>query len=64
MSGTSELGSQDPRQVGPYRLLQRLGSGGQGTVYLGTDGGEEAVAVKVLDTDFADTGRLKSRAQP
>jgi serine/threonine protein kinase len=46
--------------VGPYRLLRRLGSGGQGTVYLGTDGGPEPVAVKVLDTDFHDTGRLKT----
>ena len=46
--------------VGPYRLLKRLGSGGQGTVYLGTDGGEEPVAVKVLDTNFPDTGRLKT----
>ena len=46
--------------VGPYRLLKRLGSGGQGTVYLGTDGGEEPVAVKVLDTNFHDTGRLKT----
>lgn len=60
MSGPSELGSQDPRVVGPYRLLKRLGTGGQGTVYLGTDGGDEPVAVKVLDTDFADTGRLKT----
>jgi hypothetical protein len=60
MSGPSELGSQDPRVVGPYRLLKRLGTGGQGTVYLGTDGGEEPVAVKVLDTNFHDTGRLKT----
>ncbi|MEV7623407.1 serine/threonine-protein kinase [Actinoplanes sp. NPDC089786] len=60
MSGVMELGARDPRQVGPYRLLQKLGGGGQGTVYLGTDGGDERVAVKVLNTDFDDTGRLKS----
>jgi len=55
-----ELGARDPREVGPYRLLKKLGGGGQGTVYLGTDGGPEPVAVKVLNTDFHDTGRLKS----
>ena len=60
MSEPSELGSLDPREVGPYRLLRRLGSGGQGTVFLGTDGGAEPVAVKVLNTDFHDTGRLKT----
>jgi len=59
MSAPTELTPRDPRQVGPYRLLKRLGGGGQGTVYLGTDGGEDPVAVKVLNTDFQDTGRLK-----
>jgi serine/threonine protein kinase len=61
MSGVMELGARDPRQVGPYRLLKKLGGGGQGTVYLGTDGvSDDRVAVKVLNTDFDDTGRLKS----
>jgi eukaryotic-like serine/threonine-protein kinase len=60
MGGGMELGARDPREVGPYRLLKKLGGGGQGTVYLGTDGGPEPVAVKVLNTDFHDTGRLKS----
>ena len=60
MGGVTELSARDPREVGPYRLLKRLGGGGQGTVYLGTDGGEDPVAVKVLNTDFVDTGRLKS----
>jgi hypothetical protein len=59
MPGPSELTSRDPREVGGYRLLKRLGAGGQGIVYLGTDGGEDLVAVKVLNTDFEDTGRLK-----
>ena len=59
MPEPSELTSRDPREVGGYRLLKRLGTGGQGTVFLGTDGGSDLVAVKVLDTDFHDTGRLK-----
>ncbi len=59
MPGPSDLTSRDPREVGGYRLLKRLGAGGQGIVYLGTDGGEDLVAVKVLNTGFDDTGRLK-----
>ena len=63
MSGPTALNPRDPREVGPYRLLKRLGSGGQGTVFLGIDasgaGGADLVAVKVLNTDFQDTGRLK-----
>jgi serine/threonine protein kinase len=52
------MSPRDPREVGGYRLLRKIGGGGQGTVYLGTDG-SGPVAVKVLDTDFDDTGRLK-----
>lgn len=43
-----------PRQIGPYRLLHPLGSGGVGTVYRAQDvkrGGE--VAVKLLSTGGA-----------
>lgn len=37
-----------PGAVGGYRLVRLLGSGGQGSVYLGTDGGAGRVAVKIL----------------
>ncbi|TMQ93632.1 serine/threonine protein kinase [Actinomadura soli] len=38
----------DPRHVGPWELLGRLGEGGQGVVYLGGNLVGERVAVKVL----------------
>ncbi|MGH3387330.1 MAG: serine/threonine-protein kinase, partial [Actinomadura sp.] len=50
------LSLEDPRRIGPYELLARLGEGGMGTVYLGhapeaRDGG--LVAVKVLRPELA-----------
>ena len=44
------LETGDPRTVGRFELLARLGEGGQGIVYLGRgpDPGEDRVAVKVL----------------
>lgn len=38
----------DPSEVGGHRVLGRLGSGGQGVVYLAESGRGERVAVKVL----------------
>ncbi|WP_182907926.1 protein kinase domain-containing protein [Microbispora sp. H13382] len=38
----------DPAEIGGYRVLGRLGSGGQGVVYLAESGHGERVAVKVL----------------
>ena len=48
------LRPSDPVQVGPHRLLGRLGQGGMGTVFLGVSPDERAVAVKVLRDGFAD----------
>lgn len=38
----------DPEHLGDYRLLGRLGEGGQGVVYLGVDRSGGKVAVKAL----------------
>ena len=43
----------DPRRIGPYRLVGRLGRGGMGHVYLGLSAGGRPVAVKVIRADLA-----------
>jgi serine/threonine-protein kinase len=44
----------DPTQIGPYQILEKIGSGGMGNVYLGRpDGSARVVAVKVLTASLA-----------
>lgn len=43
----------DPRTVGPYRTLARIGTGGMATVYLARSRGGRSVAVKVMHADLA-----------
>jgi Protein kinase domain len=53
MSGLLPLRDTDPREVGAYRLLGRLGEGGQGVVFLadGPDGNRAAVKLLPPTTD-------------
>ncbi|WP_307797161.1 serine/threonine-protein kinase [Actinomadura barringtoniae] len=55
------LGPDDPSRLGGYRLLGRLGEGGQGVVYLGRDEDGELVTVKLLRGGTAATERARSR---
>ncbi|MBL7498520.1 serine/threonine protein kinase [Frankia sp. CNm7] len=47
------LAPADPSRIGPYRLTGLLGSGGMGSVYLGSSPTGRQVAVKVVRADFA-----------
>lgn len=55
------LYARDPRHAGEFRLIGRLGQGGQGVVYLGEDRRGQRVAVKVLNIDIQDDPRAKVR---
>ena len=48
MSGMLALRDTDPREVGVYRLLGRLGEGGQGVVFLAVGPAGSRAAVKLL----------------
>ncbi|TDC74396.1 serine/threonine-protein kinase, partial [Actinomadura sp. 7K507] len=61
MPETQPLRSQDPARLGRYELLGRLGSGAQGTVYLGAGPDGEHVAVKLLRVQFDDDDTARAR---
>ncbi|WP_055749044.1 PASTA domain-containing protein [Frankia sp. AvcI1] len=51
----------DPRELGEYRILGRLGEGGMGTVFLGRGRDTGLVAVKVIRADVARIPRYRDR---
>ena len=55
------LQPEDPRDIGPYRLLGKLGSGGMGHVFLGMSAGGRPIAVKVIREELADDPQFRSR---
>ncbi|MBO2445836.1 serine/threonine protein kinase [Actinomadura barringtoniae] len=55
------LQPDDPRELGPYRLIGRLGRGGMGTVFLGEDPSGRRVAVKVINRELAGEAAFRER---
>src|ERR1700753_4175631 len=55
------LRAGDPRQVGGYRLVGRLGGGGMGRVFLGWSPGGRPVAVKVIRPELAADAEVRTR---
>ena len=53
----------DPRRLGPYRVVGRLGEGGMGTVFLAekVTGGGVPVAVKVIRAEYARDELFRER---
>ncbi|MFJ6439075.1 serine/threonine-protein kinase [Streptomyces sp. NPDC091649] len=55
------LSAEDPRTIGRYRLLSRLGAGGMGVVYLARSPSGRQVAVKVIQPDLAQDPGFRAR---
>ncbi len=55
------LRREDPRIVGPYRLHRRLGAGGMGVVYLGSDRRGQRVALKLIRSELAEDPEFRTR---
>ena len=45
--GMERLRAGDPEQIGPWQIVNRLGAGGMGIVYMGTNG-TRAAAIKIV----------------
>ena len=55
------LHKDDPKSVGGYKLVDRLGSGGMGIVYRGRSRSGREVAVKVVHAQYAEDAVFRSR---
>ncbi|MFI0445660.1 serine/threonine-protein kinase [Actinomadura sp. 6N118] len=61
MRDVSPLRDGDPDRLGRYRLVGRLGEGGQGVVFLGRDPEDVPVAIKVVRSELAANAVARSR---
>ena len=50
-----------PRKIGPYRVIEKIGEGGMGVVYLGMDSDRRRVAIKVLGPAVAGDPNARQR---
>ena len=61
MDTAAELQPGDPAQIGPFRVVRRLGSGGMGRVFLCLSAGGRPVAVKLIRADLAADREFRVR---
>ncbi|MBO2453912.1 serine/threonine protein kinase [Actinomadura barringtoniae] len=61
MPDAAPLEPGDPRALGQYEVVGRLGAGGQGAVFLGKSAGGEYVAVKLLHAQMATDPSARAR---
>ena len=52
--GFEPLTETDPRLIGPYRLVGRIGAGGMGVVYAALDSEGRCIALKTVHAKYAD----------
>ncbi|MFG3253762.1 serine/threonine-protein kinase [Streptomyces sp. NPDC048172] len=57
----ADLAPDDPAEIGGYRLLSRLGTGGMGRVYLARSEGGRTVAVKLIKNELAQEELFRTR---
>lgn len=61
MPDAAPLEPGDPRALGQYEVVGRLGAGGQGAVFLGKAPGGEYVAIKLLHAQMANDPAARAR---
>ncbi|GAA4563869.1 serine/threonine-protein kinase [Planotetraspora kaengkrachanensis] len=57
------LAADDPREIGGYRVLARLGAGGMGRVYLGSTQSGRRLAIKVIRPEYTEDPEFRRRFQ-
>ncbi|MEV0344860.1 serine/threonine-protein kinase [Nonomuraea sp. NPDC050680] len=55
------MSTQAQEQLGPYRVIEKIGEGGMGVVHLGLDGAGRKVAIKVLHQHVAADLKARDR---
>ncbi|MFF5534139.1 PQQ-binding-like beta-propeller repeat protein [Streptomyces cinerochromogenes] len=56
-----QLTQHDPRRIGPFEVLGRLGAGGMGLVYLARSASGRRVAIKTVRTELAEDQLFRVR---
>ncbi|WP_407565525.1 serine/threonine-protein kinase [Streptomyces sp. 184] len=56
-----QLAQHDPRRIGPFEVLGRLGAGGMGLVYLARSASGRRVAIKTVRTELAEDQLFRVR---